>query len=194
MKTCKDCKIEKEDADYYGVQNECKECTKKRVKENSKRVGTKYDFSEKGVFRVIYKTQKRNQKLRGHGDMPYSKVELIEWCKKNNFDQLFSAWRDSGNLISLKPSVDRLDDFKGYSFDNIRLGTWKENKKHQSEDRMNGVGTNGVYCKKVTKFDSERNVICEYVSYWSAVRDCGYAIEYQLKKGIKCRNGFYWSY
>lgn len=32
MKICKECKIEKESIDFYGLQGECKECTKKRVK------------------------------------------------------------------------------------------------------------------------------------------------------------------
>jgi hypothetical protein len=32
MKICKECKIEKESIDFYGIQGECKECTKKRVK------------------------------------------------------------------------------------------------------------------------------------------------------------------
>ena len=32
MKVCKDCNLEKETSEFYGVQNECKECTKERVK------------------------------------------------------------------------------------------------------------------------------------------------------------------
>lgn len=32
MKTCKDCGNQKPKTDFYGVQNECKECTKARVR------------------------------------------------------------------------------------------------------------------------------------------------------------------
>lgn len=194
MKKCKDCGIEKDRSDFYGVQNECKECTKARVRRNSKIVGNAYDFSEKGVFRVIYKTQKRHQKLRGHGDMPYTKDELISWCKSNGFDDLYSKWTDSGNDTKLKPSVDRIDDFKGYSFDNIRLGTWQENREHQASDITKGIGTSGKRCKPLAKMDGDGNLLCTYVSYKSAQRDVGYSIEYQIKNNTTCRNGFYWKY
>lgn len=33
MKICKDCGKEKKESDFYGVQGECKDCTKKRVRD-----------------------------------------------------------------------------------------------------------------------------------------------------------------
>jgi|GEM_PF-2136575 len=194
MKICKDCNIKKDKSLFYGVQNECKECTKKRVKANSLKVGGAYDFSEKGVFRVIYKTQKANQRNRGFGSLPYTKIELVSWCKENGFDSLFSEWVKSGNNKDLKPSVDRIDDLKGYSFSNISMGTWIQNREHQYSDIRNGIGTGGRRCKKVLKRDGGGVLVSEYVSYNSAVRDIGYSIEYQIKKGVQCRSGFYWSY
>lgn len=194
MKKCKDCGILKESSDFYGVQNECKECTKKRVRANSKKVGKAYDFSEKGVFRVIYKTQKRNQKIRGHGELPYSKSDLVLWAKRNGFDKLFKEWVDSGFSKDKKPSIDRIDDNLGYSFSNIRLVTWLENRKHQYDDITNGNGTAGRRCKRLLKLNRSGEVVCEYVSYNSAARDMGYSIEYQIKTGAACRNGFFWAY
>ncbi len=194
MKVCKECGEEKETNCFYGVQGECKECTKLRVKKNSIKVGSKYDFSEKGVIRVIYKTQKRHNKLRGHGDMPYSKQELSSWLYSNHFASIYNSWVSSGWLKSKKPSVDRVDDFKGYSFSNIRLGTWASNAKHQQQDIINGTGTSGKKCKRVYKYDGIKNLIATYVSYSSAARDMGYSLEYQIKKQIKCRGGYYWSY
>lgn len=44
MKTCKDCKAEKEDSDFYGIQGECKDCTKKRVSKNYR---TRLDYYKK---------------------------------------------------------------------------------------------------------------------------------------------------
>lgn len=194
MKICKDCNIEKAFDMFYGVQNECKECTKRRVKINSKRVGNAYDFSEKGVFRVIYKTQKRYQKIRGHGDMPYTKEQLIDWCKSNGFDELYSLWVESGNKSALKPSVDRIDDFSGYSLKNIRLGTWQDNRDHQASDIISGIGTGGKRCKPLLKFDGDMKLICEYHSFSAAKRDVGYHMEYAIKNGTTCKMGFYWKY
>ena len=177
-----------------GYLNKCKSCAKSDVKINSDKVGAAYDFSEKGVFRVIYKTQKRNQMLRGHGDMPYTKQDLIKWCKNNGFDCLFSSWVESGHQSNLKPSIDRIDDFKGYSLDNIRLGTWKDNRDHQSSDIMNAVGTSGKRCRAVYQFDENFNLVASFVSYSQAKRSIGYKVEYQIKTKVKCRNGYYWSY
>tara|TARA_R110000822_G_scaffold23066_4_gene71606 strand:+ start:4911 stop:5504 length:594 start_codon:yes stop_codon:yes gene_type:complete len=194
MKVCKECNKEKELSLFYGVQGECKECTKKRVKDNSQRVGSKYDFSEIGVVRVIYKTQKRHNKSRGYGDMPYTKKELSTWLYSNHFKSLYDSWVRSGWIKSKKPSIDRINDFKGYSFSNIKLGTWASNIKHQHQDITNGTGTSGLRCKLIYKYDGVKNLIATYVSYSSAARDMGYSLEYQIKKQVKCRSGYYWSY
>ncbi len=194
MKECKDCKAKKCESMFYGVQNECKECTKARVARNQKKIGDAYDSTEKGVLRVIYKTQKSSSKRRGHGCIPYSKSELSEWLYSNSFKPLYDKWIESGKKKDLKPSVDRIDDFKGYSFDNIKLGTWAENRQHQYDDITSGNGTSGARCKAVYKLDDDFNPIDRYISYSQAARSMGYSLEYQIKKKVKCRSGFYWSY
>lgn len=197
MKRCFKCGMEKELAYFYmhkqmkdGHLNKCKSCTKKDVAAND----ADYDKTEKGVVRVIYKTQKSNSKKRTNCSVEYTKAELARWLYENGFKDLFDKWVDSGYLKSNKPSVDRIDDFKGYSFDNIRLVTWNENHLHQVNDIISGSGTSGARCKKVSKFDGNLVLVSVYVSYQSAVRDIGYKVEYQIKNGTKCRNGFYWKY
>ena len=197
MKTCFKCEIEKEISEYYkhaqmldGHLNKCKECTRLDVKNNS----ADYDLTEKGVVRVIYKTQVKNNRGRGFGLMPYSKKELAAWLYKNGFKDLYDKWVSCGYKKDSKPSVDRIDDLIGYSFKNIKLVTWLENRQHQYLDIINGVGSGGKRCKPVNKFDANNVLISTHVSYWSAARDIGYSIEYQIKNNVKCRNGFFWSY
>lgn len=204
MKKCFKCNIEKPLSDYYkhkemkdGHLNKCKECTKKDTNNNPRVLSTcidGYDKTEKGVIRVIYKTQRRNSKIRKM-DMPnYSKEELSNWLYENNFKTLYNNWEKSCFEKNLKPSVDRLDDFKPYTFDNIRLGTWLDNANHQREDILKGIGTGGRRCKPVVQYDSNNNIIAEYVSFSEARRVNGYSMEKGLKNGKVDRKGFIWKY
>ncbi len=177
-----------------GHLNKCIVCTKKDSKINHEISGKKYDSSMKGVIRVMYHTQKRHQALRGHGEMPYSKEELSGWLMINGFADFYQEWVDSGLSTEKKPSIDRVDDFKGYSFDNIRLVTWQENREHQHSDIRSGKGTGGLRCKAVIKMDSNFLFLQEFHSYSSAARHIGYSLEYQIKNSKMCRQGFYWKY
>lgn len=199
MKKCFLCNIEKPISEYYshkhardGHLNQCKECVKIRVRNNANSI--EYDRSEKGVIRVIYKTQRSNSKRREGCEVHYTKSELSTWLYNNGFKGLYDEWVKSGYLKCSKPSVDRLDDFKGYYFGNIRLVTWQVNHEHQISDILTGVGTSGARCKSVGKYLPTGGLISVYVSYSAAVRDVGYRLEHQIKKGTKCRNGFFWKY
>lgn len=92
----------------------------------------------------------------------------------------------------MKPSVDRLDDFKGYSFNNMRLITWRENRQHQVNDIMNGTGTSGVRCCSIGKYDEEGNLIDTYTSYSEVRREEGYCVHTIVKHNRPCKNGFIW--
>ena len=180
-----------------GHLNKCKECVKKDSKNNLKNRGIKYSGSyertEKGVIRVIYKTQKSNSKRRGHNPPTYTKEELKEWLYKNGFKKLYDEWVSSGYDKIKKPSVDRIDDFKSYSFENIRLTTWGANKLHQVEDALSGKGTSGRKCKPVLQL-KDGGLVAEYVSFSECRRVMGYSMEKTLKTGTVDRRGYSYQY
>lgn len=206
MKKCFKCGEVKELDKFYkhkrmkdGHLNKCIECTKKDTASNDKvysnRTFDSYDRTQKGVIRVIYKTQVRNSKTRNMDLPSYTKEQLKEWLYNNNFEKLYNDWVNSGFEKAMKPSVDRLDDFKPYSFENIRLVTWEENRKKQNMDITNGTGTSGRSCKPVIQYDGNGNILAEYHSFSFARRVMGYSMERCLKNGRPSRkDGTYWKY
>lgn len=82
------------------------------------------------MFRRIYADQNKNSKRRGHKKPKYTKQQLMDWCiKETEFIKIYINWCKSGFVKDLKPSIDRKENDKGYSFDNIRVTTWDDNRR-----------------------------------------------------------------
>lgn len=154
-----------------GHLNICKECKKTYERDNKNYLI--YEKTEKGVIRVIYKTQKSNSKQRCHIPPNYTKKQLSDWLYKNGFLGLFNTWVESGYKKELKPSCDRLDDYKGYSLDRLRLVTWKINKDKQTEDIILARSTSGERCKAVEQLSLCGVFIKEFISLSEAGRIAG---------------------
>lgn len=149
-----------------GLSIYCKECKGKIKNSWSK---TRY-----GVVSNIYNDQKNNSKRRGHSSPKYTKEELYEWMIKNNFENFYIQWVNSGYKKDFRPSIDRLDDFKPYSLDNIRLTIWLENKRKKYNDFKNGTGTSGMSkCKKINQLSLDGKIIRTFVSARQASRELG---------------------
>lgn len=189
---CKRCGEDKEASDFYtSNKSTCKECCKKASREADQFVK---DSSEKGVIRVLYKAQKCNSKQRGHPPPTYTKKEFKEWLYLNGYKELYDQWVASGYDKRKKPSCDRIDDFKGYSFDNIRLTTWGENKDKQTEDILLHRSTSGRRCKNVRRLDMNGNVLKEWVSHNSCSRETGIYIGYYIHEKIPAPDGYLYEY
>lgn len=202
MKKCRRCQELKSLDKYYkhkqmfdGHLNICIECKKKYEKENKNYI--KYEKTEKGVIRVIYKTQKGNSKRRSHIPPNYSKEELKVWLYINGFKALFDTWVASGYEKRLKPSCDRLDDYKGYSLDRLRLVTWGENKDKQTEEILLARSTSGEKCKTVEQLSLDGVLIKEFISASEAGRICNIDVRHISNCCLgkrKTSHGFKWKY
>lgn len=106
-------------------------------------------------IRNLYIGQVRRSKLRKHSLPAYTFEEFKKWIYDNDeFETLYSNWLKNNKHKDLTPSIDRLENNKGYSFDNIQLITWKENKVLGNISRRVAI----------MQFDLEGKFIKEYAS------------------------------
>ena len=136
---------------------------------------------------------KRRSKLKGY-NFTINKEEFRTWAYANGILKLYKAWVESGHQKKLKPSVDRINDYNGYFFDNMRLVTDAENRQKQYEDIRLGRSTSGARCKPVLCFNKDGgSLVARYVSISSAKRAVGYSFEKVVNRGKADRgHGFIW--
>lgn len=194
-KVCVNCKEKKQIENFCkangykdGFQNECKKCRRKKSQLFKK--------TKNGVIHSIYDGQKNSSKRRGINPPSYTKKWLEKWLLLNpEFHRLYDIWVISGYDTDFKPSVDRLDDYIGYTEYNIQLTTWGKNREKSYFFRK--TGKNNKTNKSVSKYNIDNIHICDYFSIaeagrrnnvdYRAVSDC-------CRKKIKSVNGFIYKY
>jgi len=194
-KKCRSCKNIKT-LDAFGkmsrnkskIEAICKICKAMKAKN--------YHRTKKGLITNIYIHQCKLSAKRGYSLPDYTSNELREVLLSNpSFHKLFKKWEDNLYNKQLAPSMDRINDYKPYTMDNIQLMTWKENREKASNDRKNGK--NNKVNKAVLKLDINLNIIEEYHSASEAGR------KNKIDRSwlsTCCRNtnykagGFFWRY
>ena len=58
----------------------------------------------------------------------YTFKELWKWLRRNEYNAYFRRWKEAGYDPDLTPSVDRIDSDLPYTFDNIQMLTWAQNR------------------------------------------------------------------
>lgn len=194
-KECVNCKQEKDHSEFYpcknsvdGVGTVCRDCTKI--------CGQNYRQSLVGLIKKLYRNQKQASVKRNHSQPNYTEEQFMIWViTQHNFQELYSNWVDSGYLSKLKPSGDRLDDYKPYTFENLRLVTWGENEQKARDDVKNGI--NNKKSKGCVQITLDGEVVAEYHSLSKAARitnsdSAGISSCCQGKQNT--HNGFIWKY
>ena len=194
-KQCTKCKIVKKHKEFSirknskdGLTPKCKTC--KNI------YNTAYRHSVDGLIAVMHGHQVSTSVHRGHTPPNYSRKELVVWVKsQESFMELYNKWCKSGYKKSMVPSCDRIDDYKPYTFDNIRLVTFGENRAKGHSDMKNGV--NNKRSKSVKQYTMDGDLIAVYHSVREAARKTG--VSYG-NIGMTCRGiykqtgGFLWEH
>lgn len=100
---------------------------------------------------------------------------------------MFNSWVDGGFQRMDYPSIDRLDDSMGYTKDNIRLVSWRENHRVESNAKS----------KVIIQSNLDGTIVCEHGSMTDAAKNTGAS---QPKISMVCnglRNkhyGYRWSF
>lgn len=93
-------------------------------------------------IRDIHFNQCGSAKRRNIAPPNYTIEELQQWClAQPQYHKLHEDWVNSGFQRNMAPSIDRKDDYKGYTLDNIQLMTAKENLDKAFTDCASGKNT-----------------------------------------------------
>lgn len=143
---------------------QCKECYKTER--------TKYARTKRGLVTRIYGHQRFSCRARGYSYPKYTLEELLEYCNNNaQFSKLYDKWVDTNYNKHYTPSIDRLNDYETYSFDNMQVLTYIENVRKGNLDAK--LGINNKMNKSVIKYDLKGTKIEEFFSLKEAERCTG---------------------
>jgi len=181
-------KFRKRKASNDGLSPICKYCANLRD-ENYRR-------SKDGLITKIYNHQRDNCKARKYNPPTYTKQELKDWLfSQELFHELFKKWEQKNFESRYTPSIDRKDDYKSYTIENIKITTWNNNRKKHHNDRKNGI--NNKVSKAVMQYSMDNMKIKEYHSAREAERqteiDNG-RIGECCKGSRKSIGGYKWKY
>jgi len=158
-----------------------------------------------GWLTKVYGRMRNSSKSKNLSMPSFTKKELWDWIPKNKFQRLFTQWLKSNCKKDLVPSINRLNDYMGYTIDNIELTTWKDNNhkgrgsikvKELVHSKLGNIAKK-MFSKSVAKSDLDGKVLCIYPSVREAARqnktDSG-AIARVCRKEKHTHHNYKWSY
>lgn len=178
----------------------------KTIAEYSKEYRKKSKYKKSAWITKVYGRMKRDNKNKFDlASLPFSKEEFVKWLDSKycvEFDKLFSEWVNSGFLKNKVPSIDRIDDYQSYTFENMQLLTWEENdlKGRLSEKNKKQMRemTKKIFSKPVIQINIDDGSI---VNSFPSAREAGRCLSIDAsgisaccRGELKYSKGFVWRY
>lgn len=93
--------------------------------------------SKRWVVTTIYHWEIHSSIRRWYEKPKYTRTELYEWCiAQDLYHELYGIRKSWGYKKNNKPSIDRINDYKSYTLDNIQLMTCEQNIKKEYNNRI----------------------------------------------------------
>lgn len=69
---------------------------------------------------AMYRSMRRRAKMKCR-EMTIGNEDFARFIKNSNYSELYSIWKESEYKRKLSPSIDRIDEKRGYALDNIQI-------------------------------------------------------------------------
>lgn len=107
------------------------------------------------LLKVMYSRQCQVSKRRGHAPPSYSAEQLVQrYIDDRVYKRLYANWIKNGEKQRDIPSLDRIDDTRGYGFDNVHMTTYYANvlKQAKKNETPICVFRNGEFIERLPTY------------------------------------------
>jgi len=151
----------------------------------------KYRKTEKGLITNLYgKIRERSKRNDRHND-EFTLGQFKTWIAQTNIDRLYQQWKKCGYKTDRRPSIDRINPLRGYTFDNMQVVTAKENRKKGDEEKII------LWGKPISQISMSGNIVAKYPNIKTASEITGINknnISSVLNGKRGCAGGYKWKH
>lgn len=90
----------------------------------------------KGLTANMYAKIRERSKRNNRQNHEFTLGQFREWLLQTDIHRLFRRWQEYGHKTDRRPSVDRIDPLRGYTFDNMQIITAKENRSKGDKEKI----------------------------------------------------------